>query len=150
MGMVLISAPPSGLIVKVVCLSLPTEAPDALVFRAHHCQCKALQLFRLANAVCAPLRSRSRLLSVLFPSLVFLFETASGYWSFFWSCHRDPSDFYTPTSSLSCVFQSHLAQPTSQVERGVMSADWHQRQAGMWGKMLSFLAAVLTETGKDE
>lgn len=116
MEMVLIRAPPSGLIVKAVCISVSLrEASDAQASRAHMCQRKAplpLLSFVWEILVAPSLEGVSSYPCFLHP-LIYLSEIAAGYWSLFQSCHRVESKF-TLSLLRSAVFSVPFGKNNSQ------------------------------------
>lgn len=98
MEMVLIRAPPSGLIIKAVCISLYLRKPQMPWHpELTHANVRLLNLtIFCVGKPSDPLTWRSQLLSVFFRSLISLSEIAGGDWSLFRSCHRIASEFTLP------------------------------------------------------
>lgn len=96
--MVLIRAPPSGLIIKAVCIFLYLRKPQmSWHSELTHANVRLLKLVILCLGKSSDLLIwRSQLLSIFFHSLISLSEIAGGDRSLFWSCHRVESDFTLP------------------------------------------------------
>lgn len=96
--MVLIRAPPSGRIIKAVCISLYLRKPQ-MPWHSEltHANVRHLNL----TIFCVgkprdPLTQRTQFLFVFFHALISFSEIAGGDWSSLWSCHRAASELTLP------------------------------------------------------
>lgn len=100
MEMVLIRAPPSGLIIKAVCISLHLRKPQMpwhSELTHTHVRHLNVTIFCVGKDLVWPPHSKeSTPIRLFFHSLISLSATAGGDWSLFQSCHRVASGFTLP------------------------------------------------------
>lgn len=98
MRIVLIRAPPSGLIIKAVFIFIYLPKPEMPWHSEFtHANVRILKLVILCVGKSSDLLIwRGQLLSVFFYSLISLSEIAGGKWSLFWTCHRVAFDLTLP------------------------------------------------------